>query len=88
MSVCVKSNGDVAAPSGYPSPFPVGVLWHCFSQIAHDFMIQVWQRKRGRQVEGDLGFQLTDASCNFEESVLYGIDLCIDPRCALQPDVC
>ena len=39
-------------------------------------------------MEGDLGFQLTHASCDFEESVLYGIDLCIDPRCALQPDVC
>ena len=39
-------------------------------------------------MEGDLGFQLTHASCDFEEAILDGIELRVHPRCAFQSYLC
>ena len=80
----------VAQESCVPSPFPCPSdrLRPSPCQMIQDIIKQMLQWKGYRQMKGDLSFQLTDASCDFEESVLYGIDLCIYPPCALQPDVC
>ncbi len=35
-------------------------------------------------MEGDPRIQLTDASCDFEEAILNGIDLRVYPPCAIE----
>ena len=44
--------------------------------------------KRCWEMEFDPGFQLTYAPGDFQETILKGIELCVRPRGAAQPDLC
>ena len=46
----------------------------------------MFEWKRRRQMELDPGFQLTNARGDFQETILQGIELCVGPLRAAQPD--